>query len=388
MRSLRLALVGLSLAFAFAPPAQVYGKDDEEENEDEDEGEEVPLTLADALAMLGQGRTEAGWDILAADEDAAKKAALEGLKAKDPFTPRGSALYLAQPKVWGKERGTDHPRWRAPFEEDLVKTRQSLKELEAALKKKKLKAGLRRTLLARQKKAKEREGQLIELVGILGTTAQWKQLVDLVRTSKEAHVIHGATRGLLGPRGGLVSLMKELKEFERPNAKLAAEPPHEERVAVIQKELERVARSRMAMELVESVEDSPSAVGITALIRVVDPEARERAWRLAERAGRDRSSATRVAVCKLIPRLRGSKSQAEFLSGLVQDDADPVVRAAAASSMGRLSRRSTSQYLEVLVEALKDVLIVRNAACKSLVQLTGHRMGPVHKAWERWLAKQ
>jgi len=358
---------------------------------EEDEGPVVKSTsVGDALVMLGRGREDRAWAILGdtANLAEAKKAALKGLKQEEPFALRGSALYLGTSKVWGKGKDVDHPRWREPLEKRLAKARKALDEIKAALGTKNTPKA-RQVLLRRRKKARDQEEILLEVLGHLGNKASWKELGKQVESATSSHTIRGAARGLTGPRGnGLQRLTKILADFEKSNAKLPKQPPPAERIELVQDELKRVARTSQALKLVASVDRNPSAAGLAALERLVSKKALKEAWRTVERAGRSRSAAVRAAAASVVPKLRGQKSKVEFLVGLLRDDSEIPVRVAAASAMGRLSRREAAPYLTDLIEALKDEVVVREAAGKALVQLTGHKMGPVHKAWERWLARQ
>jgi HEAT repeat protein len=374
-----LAVFGLCSALTLVSSARAGDREEDEE----------PIvkssSVADALVMLGRGRHDQAWEILGAEENKgkAKKAALAGLEGQEANGLRGAARYLGSSKVWGKE---DHPRWRAPLEARLEGARKTLEKIAGELESAKPKA--RRKLLRKQRKALETEELLLEVIGLLGSKETRKELVGLVRKSDSESVIRGATRGLSGSRGnGLDRLTGLLRELERGGA-AGKSPSPEVRVKLIQKELERVARSSAALDLLASVDRSTSVAGLRALQRLVSTKALTRAWKTVERAARDKSPAVRAAAADLLPRLRGRKSRAELLVGLINEDSEVSVRAAAASAMGRLGRREASAHLAVLVEALKDEVPVRRAAGKALQQLTGQKMGPIHKAWARWLAKQ
>ena len=385
MRKGAIALFALSAALVLSSSARAG------EREEDEEPIVKSTSVEDGLVMLGRGREDQAWEILgdAANVGAAKKAALEGLKGKEPFALRGAALYLGSSKIWGKGDDVDHPTWRGPLEERLAKARQDSGEIEVALNSKKLAAKARQALLRRQKETWAEEEILLEAIGHLGNTASWKALGKQVESATSSHAIRGAARGLTGPRGGgLNRLTKLLQDFEKSVAILPKEPPPAERISIVQEELERVARTSQDLKLVASVDRNPSAAGLAALQRLSSKKARKEAWRTVERAGRSRSGAVRVAAASVVPKLRGQKSKVEFLAGLLRDDSEIAVRVAAASAMGRLSRREAAPHLTLLVEALKDEVVVREAAGKALVQLTGHKMGPVHKAWERWLARQ
>lgn len=374
-----LAVFGLCSALTLVSSARAGDVEEDEE----------PVvkssSVADALVMLGRGREDRAWAILEAkgQAKAAKKAALKGLESTEPNGLRGAALYLGSPKVWGKE---DHPRWRAPLEARLEKARATLKRLAKELKSAKAKE--RSKLQRKEREARAEEERLLEVVGLLGTKDTWKSLAGRVQKSDSESEIRGAARGLTGARGnGLDRLVGLVRDLER-GAPAGKSPSVNVRIGLVQKELERVARSRGALDLLAAVDRNTSVAGLRALQRLVSTKALQQARRTVERALRDKLPAVRIAGAELVPRLRGRKSKVELLVSLVENDPEVAVRAAAASSMGRLGRKEAAPFLTVLVEALKDEVPVRQAAGKALTQLTGQKMGPIHKAWERWLAKQ
>jgi len=384
VRTGAIALFALSAALVLSSSARAG------EREEDEEPVVKASSVEDALIMLGRGREDRAWAILgdAANLAAAKKAALEGLEQKEPYALRGAALYLGEPKVWGKGKDVDHPRWREPLEARLAEARKAAQEIEAALAAKPA-AKARQALLRRQKETVDEEEILLEVLGHLGDGATWKELRKQVASAEASHVIRGAARGLTGPRSkGLDSLNKLLQDFEEGKSNLPTTPPLAERIQIVQRELERVARTSDDMALVASVGRHPSAAGLSSFQRLVSKKARQEAWRAVERAGRSRSARLRIAAAGVVPKLRGDKSKTEFLVELLEEDAEREVRAAAASAMGHLSRRDAAPYLPALVASLKDEIPVREAAGRALVQLTGHKMGPVHRAWEKWLERQ
>lgn len=387
MSGARVAALLCCAALSLGSSARVYGDDEEDEQ---------PIvkstSVEDGLIMLGRGRSERGWEILADEENRAlaKRAALVAIKGEEPYALRGAAIYLGSSKVWGKGKGHDHPGWRVPLAERLEKTRTRIGEIEAALGAKGLKAKRRRALQRKLRETLAREELLLEAVGLLGVKATWKELAGQLQSGARSSVVRGAARGLTGPRAkGLSHLSNALGTFEAGRAKgLKLNPSLSARIEIVRSELERVARSGQAMQLVASVEQNLSASGLEALQRLVSPRARKQAWRAVERAARSRDPGLRVAAIALVPKLKGPNSKFEFLLELLENDADVRVRAAAASATGRLSRGDAVEYLPILIEALKDEVPVREAVGRSLVQLTGHEMGPVHRSWERWLARQ
>lgn len=384
MRAGTLTLLAFSSVLAFSPNA-CAGEEEEEIIV------EAPATLADGLVSLGRGRPDRAWPLLKGKEAEARPIALKIMKTKggEALLLRGAALYLGSPKIWGKE---DHPRWRAPLEKRLAKARATLEKVAIALKAKKVTRAERLKLAARKKRAIAEELGVLEAMGYLGTKETWKDLVKLVETATETHVIRGATNGLTGPRG---TAMQTLARLVMDLEAAAAQPPRRgatlplpaDRVRLIGKELERVARGPRVMKLVEALTKRPSATGFMALKAFRAKKAREKAWRAVEHGVKADSAQTRAAAVTLVPKLKGRNSKVEFLATILNEDPDASVRASAAAAMGRLKRREMAPELETLIEALKDETVVKAAAGKSLIELTDAKIGPNHRAWKRWFDK-
>lgn len=347
----------------------------------DDEDDEGPLpqavSVSDALVMLARGREAEAWALLEGKEAEAKPLALERLESPERLFFAGALRFLADSRIWGKE---DHPAWRGKVEARLAKARAGLAKVAADLAAKGLSPAETTALRQQEQAFRVEEALCLEGVGFLGEPGVWRDLITTLKAAEEAHVLQGATRGLLGPRGGLRDLLRTLNEVEF----VGESRPFQ---AVAERELLAVARTPLAAELVEGLEAFPSSQGLRALNRLSREADRIAAWKVMDRALRARAWQVRAAAAEVIPRLRGSRAKGAALAELLADAEEPV-RVAAAKAMGLVPPSEAREELPLLVAALRDTKDVRLAAGKSLVQLTGVKLGPNPVHWERWLSKR
>ncbi len=104
-------------------------------------------------------------------------------------------------------------------------------------------------------------------------------------------------------------------------------------------------------------------------------------------AGRsDASELVRADVCRGLG-MTGVSSAVAPLAGLLTQDASVDVRCAAARALGEFTEAEARQALLEALDA--DRMAVRTAAWRALCQSTGaKRVPPERAAWEKWLADQ
>lgn len=372
---MRAAAICLCAALLWAPQAWAQ--------EDDEEPVAKASSLSGGLLCLGRGREARGWKILRGHEAEALPMALEGLRDESPALVRGAARFLADAEVWGK---SDHPEWRAPVEQALEAARTAQAAATQSLQDEKLPPARRSELEDRRRAAAEREELCLEARGLLGNVDVWRELAGSVDPKQPAHVIRGAARGLLGPRGGLRRLLRALnrREFLSPDQ---IGPGWSRLEADLEPLLADAARGPQAESLIEETAAYPSVPALSALQSLSTPPLRRSAWRALERAAAATSSRLRAAGAALGPKVE-HPGRAALLGRLLDVDPAAEVRIAAASALGKLPRSEGQTQLAVLVEALRGGRDLRLEAGRALVKLTGVKLAPRHAPWERWLSQR